>query len=202
MNNQGTRLLQRIFDAVDAHREQFPLQANPNDPPTDTGRNNSPTGTAGTSNTSNTSNTANDEKTRAFKHVMQTKHAHLKDIYNEWYGLGRFENCPIPGGIAACEARWKKKWRNANDNQKVSRIHRIAATFKKDLESALEGSNAASRSRIQKEKEEQWEGWYQCEQVKKGHQNMVDYLQDNVGLLRKQKPRGRKRKAQAAPVDQ
>ena len=44
---------------------------------------------------------------------MIQKHASLNDMWNEWYGLGIYEDrCgDIPGGIAGRNALYKNKWR-------------------------------------------------------------------------------------------
>ena len=47
----------------------------------------------------------------ASEHRLALKHFSLHGIYDEWYGLGRFLDKPVIGGIAALETMYKATWR-------------------------------------------------------------------------------------------
>ncbi|CAJ1949071.1 unnamed protein product [Cylindrotheca closterium] len=61
-----------------------------------------------------------DDLEDAKSHKLKEDYEHIQAAYDEWYGRGGFENVPIPGGIQACEERFRSKWRTdfTNVNKK------------------------------------------------------------------------------------
>ena len=75
-----------------------------------------------------TGGTSNNESTgTTICHRPKSRHDNVLDIYNEWLGLGDFENIPIAGGIAAVENRFGTSWRKGNSisGNRISRQHRV-----------------------------------------------------------------------------
>jgi Transcriptional activator of glycolytic enzymes len=65
-----------------------------------------------------------DAPASAFKHIQLTpKHACLSDLWDEWYGLGQFNQ--VNGGIDWLEAKYKAKWRSHLDNNQFSRTKQV-----------------------------------------------------------------------------
>jgi Transcriptional activator of glycolytic enzymes len=66
----------------------------------------------------------NDAPASAFKHIQLTpKHSCLSDLWDEWYGLGKYTQ--VPGGINWLETKYKNKWRAHIDGNLVSRTKRL-----------------------------------------------------------------------------
>lgn len=40
------------------------------------------------------------------------KHATLESVYQQWYGIGKFQNKPRKGGFSGLERQYKRKWRS------------------------------------------------------------------------------------------
>ena len=67
-----------------------------------------------------------------FRFVSQ--HNNLKGLWDEWHGLGEFDNQPVAGGVAKLEELYGTKWRPKSVQQRVSRQGRICAGIKKKAE--------------------------------------------------------------------
>ena len=61
---------------------------------------------------------------------FQPKHNQLSEVWDEWHGLGRFEEEGLEGGFAKLEQDLKAKWRKHLDAQHVSRVKRVIAGIK------------------------------------------------------------------------
>ena len=67
------------------------------------------------------------------------KTMHLREIYNEYYGLGRFENSPIAGGFHGINTKYKpRQWRDTtqngwkqSDQNCFSRVKRVCEALRK-----------------------------------------------------------------------
>jgi Transcriptional activator of glycolytic enzymes len=59
-----------------------------------------------------------------YKHIqLSPKHASLSDLWEEWYGLGRFNR--VAGGINGLEKQFKSKWRKHLEANQFSRTSRV-----------------------------------------------------------------------------
>lgn len=67
--------------------------------------------------------TAEDQK----KFKMKPKHMSLHDLYDEWYGLGIYDDGL--GGVAGREQRYDKRWRKHLENNHFSRTKAIVAAI-------------------------------------------------------------------------
>ena len=109
--------------------------------------------------------------------TLQSRHRNLRSVWNEWHGLGDFQNRPIPGGIAKAEEVWKSKWRSHFEPREKKQFTRLKAVITammgvenqdwSDLEEAFLGPCKSSLSK------------------------MDDYLKEH-GILSKKRARGRK----------
>lgn len=72
------------------------------------------------------------EPIRSF--TFESQHNNLKSLWDEWHGLGDFQDSPIAGGVAALEELHGAKWREKNMQQRVSRQGRICLAIKKKSE--------------------------------------------------------------------
>ncbi|KAG7339156.1 glycolytic enzyme transcriptional activator [Nitzschia inconspicua] len=71
-----------------------------------------------------------------FNHVIQEKHCSVQDMYNEWFGIEKFEGIPVEGGIRSMEIQHKSKWRNNYDasvSKRFSRLKIIVDTIVKTV---------------------------------------------------------------------
>jgi len=66
--------------------------------------------------------------------MFESQHNNLKGLWDEWYGLGVYENTPIAGGVAELEDSHGAKWRDKGKQQRVSRQGRICLAIKKKSE--------------------------------------------------------------------
>ena len=68
-------------------------------------------------------------------HWLNEDATSLKDYYDEWFGLGIFENVPIPGGIEECEKKYKSSWRKGKSSyaMRISRQGRICRAMRKEI---------------------------------------------------------------------
>ena len=56
---------------------------------------------------------------------MKMNSRSVQDVFDGYHGIGTYLGYPIPGGISACERRWKNKWRTGygtGDQQYLSRV--------------------------------------------------------------------------------
>ncbi|CAJ1964466.1 unnamed protein product [Cylindrotheca closterium] len=77
-----------------------------------------------------TSTANNEPRINRIHHRLISTHDNIRSIYDEWFGLGQFEEVPISGGIAECEKKFGAKWRNKNspfawksDQQSLFSLH-------------------------------------------------------------------------------
>lgn len=112
-------------------------------------------------------------------HRLHPKHENLQSVYNEWYGLGRFLNLPISGGIDACEKKYGTKWRNKNSKHRISRQKRICMAIQKKVDDGKTVDLACS----------EWDAIY-INDCNNSLENMVKKLQEMV-ILPKSANRGR-----------
>ena len=70
-----------------------------------------------------TTNNDGDELHQVIGHPLVVKHYNLQSMYDEWFGLNKFEGKPIAGGIAALEKKYKTQWRK-RDAKKANRVSR------------------------------------------------------------------------------
>lgn len=69
--------------------------------------------------------------------VFHAQHNNLRSLWDEWYGLGAFNNEPVVGGVAALEETHGAKWRpkgKGNMQQRISRQGRICLGLGKKSE--------------------------------------------------------------------
>ena len=56
---------------------------------------------------------------------LKQKHDSVSEIYDEWWGIGVYENQPVRGGFEALEKQFKSRWRRHFDGGQVKHISRI-----------------------------------------------------------------------------
>ena len=126
--------------------------------------------------TRTTTNNDGDELNDVIGHPLVTKHYNLQSMYDEWFGLNKFEGKPIAGGIAALEKKFKTQWRK-RDVKKANRVSRQ--------------KRICEKLRTMNEDEfNEWDKWYK-EGTNSCIADFVPFLQAK-GLLRIQQNRGRK----------
>ena len=191
LNTENFSLLQRVFNAVDAHRAEFGLRTSGG--PSTSRQQPTNTTIASQQSTSTPTIASQDgtEQRKAYNHLLRSKHDCFLDLYDEWYGAGRFQDCPVSGGIAACEQRWGVKWRNKVNAMRISRQKNMAQAFRAQLESSLEGLEGDHRASARQRVLNQWEDWYK--EVGKNIPKMYALLQSK-GICKKGKDRGIKRR--------
>jgi hypothetical protein len=57
-------------------------------------------------------------------HLKQT-HESVSEMYDEWWGIGSYENKPIRGGFEALEKLHRSRWRKHFDGGEVKHISRV-----------------------------------------------------------------------------
>ena len=125
---------------------------------------------------SRTTTTNNDELQKVIGHPLVVKHYNLQSMYDEWFGLGKFEGKPIAGGIAALEKKYKTQWRK-RDVKKANRV-----SWQKRICEKLQTMN--------QDEFNEWDKWYK-EDTKSCIADFVPFLQAKA-LLPIQQNRGRK----------
>jgi len=77
----------------------------------------------------------------------------VQDAYNEWFGHGRFENQPIPGGIQACEKHFGTEWREhlKRKGNRFGDQKKICLALHRALQ-----QNPSNQGQTMAE----WEGWF------------------------------------------
>lgn len=78
--------------------------------------------------------TNNNQDESQIDHRLRSTHDNIRSIYNEWFGLGDFEGVPISGGIAECEKKFGRKWRNKNSANRISRQSRVCSALQKEVD--------------------------------------------------------------------
>jgi hypothetical protein len=72
---------------------------------------------------------------KASMHLIRIRDIDCVDqIYYEFKGKGMFQGSPIVGGLEACDARWKTRWRrhfNKADQKRFSRMGQLAKAIDK-----------------------------------------------------------------------
>ena len=93
-------------------------------------------------------NSSNTQQTPfpGFGHQMfDGVHPSVQDIYDEWYGLGKFKDIPIEGGIDAMERLYSSKWRMHRNPKgfpkRFSRIRMIVTAINDRLINGPNGNN-------------------------------------------------------------
>ena len=102
--------------------------------------------------------------------VPKTRYHSVRDIMDEWFGMGECENEPVRGGINACEERWNSKWRrhfSPAQKKHFGRIRRIV----EEVQIIIDTENK-TREEAMKEMEDDFER----KEVKKSISNMVEYI--------------------------
>ena len=119
--------------------------------------------------------------------TMKIKHATLRDMHDEWFGVGSFLD--KHGGVEGRERHFgkhKAKWRRHLDNQHFSRTKRLVQAI---VEYAT--SNDVSKEQACDELETHYQN------SKRSLLNTVKTLQ-GLGLIQKQKDRGRRSKQESS----
>ena len=79
-------------------------------------------------------------------------HNSIQDLYDEWYGLGKYKNIPIEGGIEAMERLYSSKWRmGRNDKGFPKRFSRIRMVIAAINERVANGANGTTVAQVIKE---------------------------------------------------
>ena len=101
-----------------------------------------------TASNSSPGNSSNTQQTPfpGFGHQMfDGVHPSVQDIYDEWYGLGKFKDIPIEGGIDAMERLYSSKWRMHRNPKgfpkRFSRIRMIVTAINDCLINGPNGNN-------------------------------------------------------------
>jgi Centromere DNA-binding protein complex CBF3 subunit, domain 2/Transcriptional activator of glycolytic enzymes len=116
---------------------------------------------------------------------MMPKHQSLSDLWDEWYGLGKFTNSL--GGFDERERKFGTKWRKKNkaiDAIQFSRTKRIIEAIKRHSEASVV-STAETIAQLE-------EAFLEC---KSSVGLFVDLLQQR-GMLKKMAPRGKRQRLQ------
>jgi len=124
---------------------------------------------------------------------MNIRHSSLTDMWNEWFGLGPYEvKCgDIPGGIHGRNQLFGSKWRKHYSQAKYSRTQRII----KMISSMMEKTQPTP---FLEEVLEEVQKIY--DEVGCNVSAMVERCQE-MGLITKKKPRGKKRTAATMEED-
>lgn len=59
------------------------------------------------------------------RYNLKQSHDSVSEMYNEWWGLGVYENKPISGGFEALEKKHKSGWRKHFDGGEVKHLSRV-----------------------------------------------------------------------------
>ena len=111
--------------------------------------------------------TNNSEMELPLNHVLDSTHSNVRSLYDEWFGIGKYENIPIPGGLDGCMKRWKAKWRTEHQKQRVSRQHRLCEAVKR---------HASETNKTVDEVCEEWDRIYLGPKNKPGLNRLVQKL--------------------------
>ncbi|CAJ1939131.1 unnamed protein product [Cylindrotheca closterium] len=108
------------------------------------------------------------ERIRTF--TFQSQHNSLKGLWDEWHGLGNYQDLPIAGGVAALEELHGAKWRNTRTNiqQRVSRQGKICLGIKKKSEAESKSIDSVCN---------EWNRKYAME-LNKNMRRFVEFLQE------------------------
>ena len=112
---------------------------------------------------------------------MKAKHQTLRSLYEEWYGIGNFEDSE--GGINGRERKHGSTWRPHINRQKYSRASRVVA----GIETVVKRNGGTWQDAV-----ELLEPMFASSNQSPA--KMVENLQ-RAGILRKGKPRGSKSKS-------
>jgi hypothetical protein len=63
-------------------------------------------------------------------HHPKPHYASLNELYNEFYGLGEFQDKPVPGGLAKLEECFKTKWRQGFSGGQKKEWSRLTTTIR------------------------------------------------------------------------
>ena len=127
---------------------------------------------------------SNNELEVVSTHELQHKHATIKTVYEEFYGLGEFQGKPIAGGISALENKYGTKWRNLfGKKRKAAQVGRIKQVIKCLSQWTIDlGTIELAIEKL--------DTIFQDETIRCSIAKLVDHLKAE-GVLTKQKPRGR-----------
>jgi hypothetical protein len=110
------------------------------------------------------------------RYNLKQTHESVSEMFNEWWGLGSFENQPIRGGFEALERLHRSRWRKHFDGGQVKYISRVRIVLQAlntlaemegySLESALNEFDVAYKGECKKyitkmEAFVKGKGWYQ-----------------------------------------
>jgi hypothetical protein len=87
---------------------------------------------------------------RASEHLISIRDIDcVDDIYYEFKGIGGlFEGKPIEGGMEACDARWKSRWRrhfSTADQRRFSRMAMLAKAIDKEVSDGVARKDVIAR---------------------------------------------------------
>lgn len=94
------------------------------------------------------------------RYNLKQTHESVSEIYDEWWGLGEYEDKPISGGFEALEQKYKSRWRKHFDGGQVKHISRVKIILQalnslaemegKTLETAMNELDAVYRGECKK----------------------------------------------------
>jgi hypothetical protein len=76
-----------------------------------------------------------------FNHSLEEKHTSVQDMYDEWFGLGKYTNIPVNGGIHAMETEYKSVWRRDFSTANAKRFSRLKNVVKTLLHVVVDNSD-------------------------------------------------------------
>ena len=125
--------------------------------------------------------------TSTLRFTMKRKHNSLRDMWDEWHGLGPFSDpCDrIAGGIPAREAMLGKSWRKLLPNQHYSRTNRIIKMLTKTIVDG--GGCVDDATDVAAALEKHQPMFDNC----KGSISAIVKVCQECGLIEKKEPRGR-----------
>ncbi|KAG7362206.1 glycolytic enzyme transcriptional activator [Nitzschia inconspicua] len=109
---------------------------------------------------------------RGFGHQLSHTFMSVMDLYNEWYGLERFQDVPVPGGIQAMDNAYKTEWRRSwsqAEQKYYSRVKSVITAMNKQIH-----ENGRTLSEVSEEFEEAF-----TKHCKKKITNLVNWIDSN-----------------------
>lgn len=103
--------------------------------------------------------------------VLANNHESVTTLYNEWFGIGRKQDQPCPGGFEALEVERKSFWRkgyNKAENQRFSKLKRVIECVKKQQKGGMELRDILG----------EYDGWWK--EAKSNPTNMIALLQSKT----------------------
>ena len=116
-------------------------------------------------------------------------HLTVSSMYEEWYGLGQYENRPCPGGFHMLETNRKAKRRTGYEQKELLRFNKI-----KRIMDSIRGQT--EQGRVADEVLKKYDGWWS--EVGLNPSNMIEQLLSEQHLHAKAR---RKRKRNSSDDD-